>query len=172
MPKNGFCIWRICLETYLTNICLGNIFDKYYQESHVYILAKAKWFEAQRKWGLKVDIYQILTTFIKYLLHLSNIYFQIFSFIKYLLNRICCIIKYLSERQFYEMSAWHHLWWNILFEHMLWNMYSRNCFQMSDCLDNFILISCFRWPKERKFWSTNMQTTSKTRLWKLSQTNV
>ena len=117
-------------------------------------------------------IYQIFTTFIKYLLHLSNIYFQIFSFIKYLLNRICCIIKYLSERQFYEMSAWHHLWWNILFEHMLWNMYSRNCFQMADCLDNFILISCFRWPKERKFWSTNMQTTSKTRLWKLSQTNV
>ena len=24
------------------------------KESHVYILAKAKWFEAQRKWGLKV----------------------------------------------------------------------------------------------------------------------
>ena len=35
-----------------------------------------------------------------------------------------------------------------------------------------LIISCFRWPKERKFWSTNMQTTSKTRLWKLSQTNV
>lgn len=99
--------------------------------------------------------------------HLSNIYFQIFSFIKYLLNRICCIIKYLRG----SFTKCLH---EIIFDEIF---YLSTCYEI--CIPETVfkclivlIISCFRWPKERKFWSTNMQTTSKTRLWKLSQTNV
>ena len=55
------------------------------------------------------------------------------SFIKY----FHILIKYLKGITNYEISTWNHHWWNILFELILWNIYSRN-HQMLHCLDNFM----------------------------------